>query len=108
MRLAAEAWVLLLAATAGRACAYVRHAPFPSFGRRRAVTTGARSLKCDATSPLIEATACRVLRVVLSNGREAHVSCSVRSEAFGLLQGKLRGATVKGQGWASRLGLTAR
>lgn len=54
VRLAAEAWVLLLAATAGRAYAYMRHTPLPSFTRRRMVTTGARSLKCDATSPLIE------------------------------------------------------
>lgn len=55
-----------------------------------------------------KATACRVLRTVLRNGREAHVSCKVESDALDLLQGKLRGASVKGRGWASRLGLTAR
>lgn len=55
-----------------------------------------------------QATACRVLKLVLGNGEDAHVSCSVKSEALELLQGRLRGASVTGRGWASRLGLTAR
>lgn len=49
-----------------------------------------------------------MLRLALRNGREAHVSCSVESDALELLQGRLRGASVKGRDWASRLGLTAR
>ncbi|CAM9214634.1 unnamed protein product [Ectocarpus fasciculatus] len=98
-------WVLLLEATVRKTCAYVARAPLPRFRRR---ARPGQALEMGATSGLIETTACKVMRLVLRNGREAHVSCSVDSDALDLLQGRLRGASVRGRGWASRLGLTAR
>ncbi|CAM9302059.1 unnamed protein product [Choristocarpus tenellus] len=87
-----------------------RHHPLVRARRsERTANQRLRDLRCrDATSPLIEATACRILRHVLQHGDKAHISCSVKSNALQLVRGRLEGASINGRRWTSRLGLTAR
>ncbi|CAM9933313.1 unnamed protein product [Scytosiphon promiscuus] len=104
----AELSLLAVGTLSRETCAFMIPASLPRITRARSPAASGTSLQMGATSALIETTACQVLRLVLRNGRAAHVSCSVKSDAIDLLQGRLRGASVKGRGWASRLGLTAR
>ncbi|CAM9365010.1 unnamed protein product [Hapterophycus canaliculatus] len=107
--LLADLSLLALGTLCRETCAFAIPASLPQFIRARpAAASGNFCLQMGATSALIETTACQVLRLVLRNGRAAQVSCSVKSNGFELLQGKLRGASVSGQDWASRLDLTAR
>ncbi|CAM9244616.1 unnamed protein product [Discosporangium mesarthrocarpum] len=77
--------------------------------QRQHIRLGIGSLQCrDATSSLVEATACQLLRLVLRRSEDSYVSCSVKSNALELLGGKIEGATINGRRWTSRLGLTAR
>jgi hypothetical protein len=55
---------------------------------------------------MIESVSCTVLKSVLSNSKEASISCEIKSSAMQLIRGNLQEAKVLGGNWSTPAGMS--
>jgi hypothetical protein len=59
------------------------------------------------TNAMIESVSCTVLKSVLSNSKEASISCAIKSSAMQLMRGNLQEAKVLGGNWSTPAGMVS-